>query len=161
MLNVKQFDIQQYREEHFYMEEKAVGLELRSLGNLIKRQVESLANLQYAESITGTNSWIIGYIARHSDKDIFQKDLEEKFSVTRSTASKVIKLMEQKGLIERYSVPYDARLKKLVLTPRALALHQGIVEDFKKVEATLLQGFTQEEIDNFLSYIERMKRNLS
>lgn len=143
------------------MREKAVGLEIRSLTNLIRRYGENSANLKYAESITGTNGWIIRYIAEHSDRDIYQKDLEEKFSITRSTASKVIKLMEQKGLIERCSVPSDARLKKLVLTPKAMALHHGIMEDVKKLEAALICGFTSEELDTFCSYIERMKCNIN
>lgn len=142
------------------MHVKTVGGEIRGLSNLLRRHAENSATFQYAESITGANSWIIAYIADNKDKDVFQKDLEEKFSITRSTISKVIKLMEQKGLIERHGVLNDARLKKLVLTPKALALHQAIMDDIKSMEATLLRDFTQDEIDNLFSYIERMKNNL-
>lgn len=143
------------------MHDKEVGRKIHSLNKLIKRHLENSINFQYAESITGTNSWIIAYLVKNSDKDIFQKDLEEKFSVTRSTISKVVKLMEQKGLIKRYSVPYDARLKKLVLTSKAIDLHNAIKDDIKNLEATLTRGFKQEEIDKFFSYIERMKSNLA
>ncbi|MTI60295.1 MAG: MarR family transcriptional regulator [Firmicutes bacterium] len=143
------------------MHDQEVGMEVHSLTKLIRRHLEKSINFQYAKSITGTNGWIIAYLAENCDKDIFQKDLEEKFSVTRSTISKVVKLMEQKGLIERCSVPDDARLKKLVLTPRAIDLHYAIKEDIKNLEATLTRGFTQEEIDDFFSYIERMKSNLN
>ncbi|HBM81626.1 MAG TPA: MarR family transcriptional regulator [Clostridiaceae bacterium] len=139
---------------------KIIGGEIRSLSNLLRRHAENSATFQYAKSVTGANGWIIAYIADNPDKDVFQKDLEEKFSTTRSTISKVIKLMEQKGLIERHGVSDDARLKKLVLTPKALALHQEIMNDIKNTEAILLNGFTQEEIDNLSSYIERMKNNL-
>ncbi|MDI6618849.1 MAG: MarR family transcriptional regulator [Clostridiales bacterium] len=142
------------------MHKKIIGGEIRSLSNLLRRHVENSATFQYAKSVTGANGWIIAYIADNPDKDVFQKDLEEKFSTTRSTISKVIKLMEQKGLIERHGVSDDARLKKLVLTPKALALHQEIMNDIKNTEAILLNGFTQEEIDNLSSYIERMKNNL-
>lgn len=144
----------------FAMYEKEVGMEVHSLTKLIKRHLKKSLNFQYAKSITGTNGWIIAYLAENSDKDIFQKDLEEKFSVTRSTVSKVVKLMEQKGLIERHSVSYDARLKKLVLTSKAIELHYAIKRDIKNLEATLTCGFTQEEIDKFFSYVERMKSNL-
>lgn len=143
------------------MHDKEVGMEVHSLTKLIKRHLEKSINFQYAKSITGTNGWIIAYLAENSDKDIFQKDLEEKFSVTRSTVSKVVKLMEQKGLIERYNVPYDARLKKLVLTSKAIDLHNAIKDDIKNLEATLIRGFSREEIDKFFSYIERMKSNLA
>lgn len=142
------------------MHVKTVGGEIRSLSNRLRRRAENSSIFQYAESVTGANSWIIAYIADNSDRDIFQKDLEEKLCTTRSTISKVLKLMEQKGLIERRSVPNDARLKKIVLTPKALDLHQAIINDIKKMEAELLQGFTHEEIDTLFSYIERMKKNL-
>jgi DNA-binding MarR family transcriptional regulator len=142
------------------MHEKAVGAELHSLTNLIGRRIENFVSLKYVKSLTGTNGWIIGYIAKNSDRDVFQKDLEEKFPITRSTASKVITLMEQKGLIERQSVPQDARLKKLVLTPKAWDLNKEIDTDFKNMESTLTRGFTKEEIDTLYSYIDRMKRNI-
>lgn len=144
----------------FYMHEERIGLELCSLANLISRYIENLNNFQYAESITGTNSWIIAYIARNKDRDIFQRDLEKKFSVTRSTISKVVKLMEQKGLLERQSVPYDARLKKLVLTSKALALHHAIEDDIHNLEALLINGFKEEEVRKIVSYISRMKSNI-
>lgn len=143
------------------MYDKEVGMEVHSLTKLIKRHLKKSTNFQYARSITGTNGWIIAYLAENRHKDIFQKDLEKKFSVTRSTVSKVVKLMEQKGLIERQGVPYDARLKKLVLTSEALALHKAIRDDIKNLEASLTRGFTKEEINKFFSYIERMKSNLA
>lgn len=142
------------------MYRKTVGGEIRALANILRRRAENSATFQYAKSVTGSNGWIIAYIADNSDRDIYQKDLEEKFSTTRSTISKVIKLMEKKGLIERESVSNDARLKKLVLTPKALALHRQITEDIENTEKILLNGFTQEEVDRTLSYIKRMKENM-
>jgi len=140
--------------------EKKISLDLYSLTNLISRHIENLNNFQYVDSITGTNSWIIAYIAKNKDKDIFQRDLEKRFSLTRSTISRVVKLMEQKGLIERISVSYDARLKKLVLTSKALDLHQAIEEDIKDLENILIHGFKEDEIREIFSYISRMKSNI-
>ncbi len=140
---------------------KPVGKELHCLNHLIARRASKNEFMQYAKSVTGTNGWIIGFIADNSDRDIYQKDLEEQFTITRSTASKVIKLMEQKGFITRCSVPHDARLKKLTLTPSAVSLHESIKKHFEQLENDLVKGFTQEEIDLFLSFVERMKENVS
>lgn len=142
------------------MHPKSIGKELRSLNNVIKRYVENLTNFQHAKNVTGTNSWIIAYLAENQDKEIYQKDLEKQFSVTRSTASKVISRMEEKGLILREEVPSDARLKRLVLTPTALEMHYAIIEDLKKLESNLADGFTQEELDTLLSYMNRLKDNV-
>ena len=101
--------------------EKTVHNELRSLSHLIYRFIENLPNKKRVESMTGTNGCIIGYLAENSGRDVFQKDIEKAFGITRSTASKVINLMEQKGLVERQSVSCDARLKKIVLTEKSKA----------------------------------------
>lgn len=142
------------------MKQKEVGKELHTIGNLIKRHVENLNSIRYAESLTGTNGWIIAYLYDHQDQDIFQKDIEETFEVTRSTASKVITLMEQKGLIIRTSVPYDARLKKLTLTPLALKLHESFVLDIQSFEKRLIEGLSEQEISSLLNCLDKMKQNL-
>ncbi|SHI13052.1 MarR family protein [Sporobacter termitidis DSM 10068] len=143
------------------MNTKPLGMEIHALSNLLRRKIENVRALKYVESVTGPNGWIIGYLAEHGGQDIYQKDLEANFSITRSTASKVIKLMEQKGLVERQGVPHDARLKKLVLTEKALGMHREIVRDLNQIERELIEGFSEEEVGQLYSYIGRMKKNLT
>ncbi len=138
-----------------------IGKELHRLNNLTKRYVETATHKEQIDKITGTNGWIIGYLSQNADKDIYQKNLEDEFSVTRSTASRVLALMEQKGLIERHGVAHDARLKKLVLTEKAWELNKLMKEDLLKMEATLTKGFSEEEKEQLLQYIQRMKDNIS
>lgn len=142
------------------MSEIAIGNELRCLNNMIRRAVESSAVLEQAEKLTGANSRFIAYLADHRHSDVFQRDLEKQFSITRSTASKIIKLMEQKGLVERHGVAGDARLKKLVLTDKAMALHEAIMADFQQLEARLTRGFCSEDLAVLTASIERMKQNM-
>lgn len=141
--------------------DKEIGLELRRLNNLTKRYLDNHTNKKIIDSITGTNGWIIGYLADRDGQDVFQRDLERQFGITRSTASKVINLMVQKGLVQRESVPQDARLKKLVLTPKAREVSAMMVEDRNAIESKLTQGFSAEEIDVLYSYLLRMKQNMS
>lgn len=143
------------------MEKIRIGWELRSLNNLIRRYFEFATHRKEIETITGNNGWIISFLAENSDKDIFQKDIEEHFTITRSTTSKVLRLMEQKGLIQRQTVLQDARLKKIVLTQKAWELQGLMHEDGQKLEHTLLRGFTEEEIATLYSNIQRMKENVS
>ncbi len=141
--------------------DKEIGLELRRLNNLTKRYLDNHTNKKIIDSITGTNGWIIGYLADRDGQDVFQRDLERQFGITRSTASKVINLMVQKGLVQRESVPQDARLKKLVLTQKAREVSAMMVEDRNAIEGKLTQGFSAEEIDVLYSYLLRMKQNMS
>lgn len=139
---------------------KPIGFELRSLNNLVMRKIKNSYEKGQIDSITGTNGWIIGYLAENADKEIYQKDLEEQFSITRSTASKVLILMEKKGLIERSGVAHDARLKKLTLTEKARKITELMIANASQFENTLTKGFTEEELEYLYNLIQRMKNNI-
>ena len=139
---------------------RSINLEIRRLAAKIRREFEHGPNREYLESVTGANGWIIGYLAENRHKDIFQKDIEKEFSVRRSTVSKVVGLMEQKGFIEREPVTYDARLKKLVLTEKAWKLHEIASGDAKYVEERLLQGISKEEIETLHKLLKKLYNNL-
>lgn len=143
------------------MEQKTVSFEIRVLGNLIRREAAHSDIHRHVDALTGTNGWIIGFIAEHGDSDIFQRDLETRFSIRRSTASKILQLMEKKGLIERQSVAHDARLKKLVLTPKALELHKLATEEMQALESRLTHGLTKQELEGFFRVTEKLKQNLA
>ena len=143
------------------MPKERIGVELRSINNLVRRYLAFSAHRNEIERATGNNGWIIGYLADHAEQDIYQKDIEEHFTIARSTASKVLTLMEQKGLIQRLAVAQDARLKRIVLTDRSWEIREIMAEDAEKLESTLAEGFCQEEIETLLSYLKRMKRNIS
>lgn len=142
-------------------EKKYMGRELRVLDNLIKRFIDKQMNKVQIDRITGSNGWIIGYIREHEGEPVYQKDLECEFNVTRSTASKVVNLMVEKGLIIRESVPGDARLKRLILTSKAKAMEEEMERNRDLVEAQIVKGFSDEELEQFYSYIERIMKNVS
>ena len=68
--------------------------------------------------------------------------------------------MEKKGYLRRESVPNDARLKKLVLTPKGIDIHQKTLHDFATVEAELTRGITPEELETFYTIIEKLRKNV-
>ncbi len=137
-----------------------IAMELHSLSNMNRRFMDSNSHKKMLDSITGTNGWIIAYLDLNSDKNIYQRDLEETFGITRSTVSKVVNLMVRKELIERSAVSHDARLKKLSLTPKSLELINVMHKDNIKLEELLLQGFSDSEKEQLLEYIGRMKNNM-
>ena len=79
--------------------------------------------------------WTLGFLKDHSDCEVYQKDIEEAFSISRATASNMLGVMERKGLIKRVAVSHDARLKRLVLTDKAAALLDGAERDIQEMEA--------------------------
>ncbi len=112
------------------------------------------------EGVTPYNGRIIGFIEKNRDREICQRDIENEFCITRSTASRVLSLMEQKELIERVSVSGDARLKRLVLTERGNSYVQMMHTNFDATEAVLTDGFDEGEIEEFFRLCSKMKDNI-
>ena len=95
---------------------QVIPAQIRRVDNLIFRKINQFARENGVEQATPMHGWIIEYLYRHRDAAVFQRDIEREFSITRSTVTNILQLMERKGYIERQSVPRDARLKRLVLT---------------------------------------------
>lgn len=138
---------------------KSIALELSKTNNLLKRNWMKSDMKAELTDVTGKNGWIIGYIASNPDREIFQRDIEEEFSIRRSTVSSMIQLMEKKGFVERQSVGFDARLKKLTLTPKAQDMYSRMKASFRDCEHILRSGISDEELDVFFSVLQKIQEN--
>ena len=130
------------------------------ISNLIRRRFNSTLNSE-DEAISGSNGWILGYLVQNDGRDVFQRDLEEEFHVRRATVSKTICLMVQKGLIERQSVPSDARLKKLVITEKGRRLNAEIIERFDAIERDVVKDIPPDKLEKFFEVCDMIVKNLS
>jgi DNA-binding MarR family transcriptional regulator len=68
--------------------------------------------------------------------------------------------MEQNGFIKRVSVESDARLKKIVLTEKAIDIHKAVLNTINKREERLRKGLTEEEIAAFLKTADHLIANM-
>ena len=137
-----------------------VGRLLGMIHNGVHRRWEQDSMLRELEGMTGKNGWIIGYLHHHQDRPVYQKDLEKAFNVTRSTASKVLTLMEKKGFVQRQAVESDARLRQIVLTEKAEKIASAMEAKQREMEAQLAMGFSQEEKEQLTGYLNRILENL-
>ena len=137
-----------------------IGFEIRTISNLIKREVDYLEEKTYEGAISGTNRYILLHLAHNRDRDIFQKDLEEVFLVRRSTMSSILLRMEEKGLLTRTSVDHDARLKKITLTEKGFCLHKQMEHSIDEMEERLASGLSPEESKMLLALLGKVKHNL-
>ena len=138
-----------------------IGFQIRTLSHLVKRTVDQAAFDGVDAHPTGVQGWIIGYLNRNRDKEVFQRDIQEQFSIRRSTVTGILQLMEKNGLITRSSVEQDARLKKLELTPRAIELHERIERSVRQVEERISHCLTPEEKETFIQLCEKIRADLS
>lgn len=140
-------------------QERQLGFEVRTLNNAVKRYFQQNRPEELEES-TGVHGWALRYFYENRDKDVFQRDFELRFSIRRSTATNMLKLMEKNGIIHRVPVDYDARLKKIVLTEKAVAIHKKATQNIEMLESSLKEGISQQELSVFFNVVDKIKNNM-
>ena len=139
-----------------------IGFEVKILGSLIDREIRAKVSMCSLDKMTNMHGHIVGFIRHNQDKEIFQRDIEQRFMISGASVSEVLKLMEKNGLIERKPVERDKRLKKIVLTDKAIAMHDEVCRAIDGVEEEIGNLLTAEERAEFeriaTKLIEKLKQ---
>ncbi len=136
---------------------RIVAFAIKAVGNDIKRFMD---NITQDSEVTGMQRGILLFIGG-STGDVFQKDVEKRFNIRRSSASGMLQLMEKNGLIKREGVAHDARLKKLSLTEKAHTLRSEMIKELEQIERIMIEGIAQEELDVFFGVLQKISQNLT
>ncbi len=144
------------------MSQKDIGRMLGELNNLIHREImkSEFTKINDDQSVPRSSTCILVYLHTHQNTDVFQKDLEEEFSVRRSTMSKVLTSLEEKGYIKRVSVKEDKRLKKIIITSKADSLIGSLKNDRNKLETKIVKGISEGELCTLRTLLDKIKENL-
>ncbi|MBQ8689148.1 MAG: MarR family transcriptional regulator [Clostridia bacterium] len=105
-----------------------------------------------------THHRILMHIARNKRLNS-QKSLAEHIGVTPAAITGALKKLESVGYIKRVQ-GNDNRFNEVVITDAG----KKIVEDtrilFLEVDTSLFDGFTDEELDGYITYLEKIKNNI-
>ena len=130
-----------------------LGLDINRIHHIISRKMDA--------TVTVSQAYVIDFIYMEGkEKDIFQKDLEKEFDLKRSSVSLLLNNMEKSDLIQRVPVAEDARLKKIILTEKAMILNENISMAINSVENKLSENITLEEINVFYRVLDKIRNNL-
>ena len=138
--------------------EKDCGAQINLLSRMLKRRLNvTLQGL----GITAIQSRVMFYIMDHClEGPVFQRDVEQVFSLSRSTATGILQQLEEKDLLRRESGPSDARLKNLVPTPRGAQLVAGVRASLRHTLGLLNRGLAEGQVQLFKETLAAMIRNL-
>ena len=140
------------------MKEQDIGRCVHMLSRQIKRNLDEVVS-KY--NVTSVQCAILEFIYMETKKrNIYAKDIESEFDIRKSTIAEILSLMEKNELIERQNVAKDARLKKLVLTQKAIDIRNELRKEIKRVEKKMRNNLTDEEIKEFIRLIMKISNNL-
>lgn len=139
----------------------SIGKEMHNLQTIMRRRLKQSDLIVDGEcrDISHANGRIISFLHDRDGQPTYQKDIEQEFGITRSTASRVLALMEYKGLLTRTGVSHDARLKRVELTDRARQCDDTMRKRGRELEEKVFAGFSDEELDLFMSFLTRIRDN--
>lgn len=144
--------------------EKELGRKVCNVSLLFRRNFDNLVaneSAGYTDSLSGRNIWVLRYLEKHRGEDVFQRDLESAFQIRRSTVSKTVDLMEQKGLLRRESVNGDARLKRLLLTSKAEQILEAVSRGVDEMEERVKNAFSSEDYERLLELLDKLGEALN
>ena len=135
--------------------------QLKLLDIEIGRKLFSIAKLnEIDQPPSPLQGKILKYIVENEGKEIYQKNLEEKFNVSKATISEVLQTMENNKLIERIQNSQDARLKQIILTETSRKRFNEMEKSFRILNQELEKGLSEEEKQQFIVTLNKMKNNI-
>ena len=109
---------------------------------------------------TPTQLQIIEYLASHVHEEVYQRDLENIFSLKRATISGVLQTMEKNGFISRVVDKEDTRKKKILLNSSTKEIFLQGKKKVEEIEGILMQNISVEEKEIFGKILCQMKKNM-
>ena len=134
-----------------------VGKKILNLSNQIKRNMLLLSK---KTGLAGTQGHVLHFIIANKKEDIIQKDIEEEFNMRPATATGILKNLERDGYITRAPMQSDARLKKITLADKSLAISKMICDEIEIFDQRLIAGLTPEEIKTITALLDKISRNI-
>lgn len=104
----------------------------------------------------------IALVALFESDNICQRDLSKLILKDRSNTSRILNILEEKGLIQRIIDTKQKRLvKKVSLTDKGRELLFKIGPEIKQSYESLIEGISEEEIEILRKILEKLRNNLS
>ena len=100
-------------------------------------------------------------LANYSERDIYQKDIEEELNIRSASISVLLKKLEGDEMIVRERVSHDDRLKKIRPTSAGIEMKEKVEQDIRSVEKRLVSDISEEELNAFFRVIQKMIENTS
>ena len=109
--------------------------------------------------LTAAQGRIMGFLA-HQPNPPCPRDIETEFHLSHPTVSGLLSRLEQKGFIRLQTDPEDRRCKRIFIQPKGQECLQTMHQTILGIETLLVRDFTEEEKQQFSSFLQRAISNM-
>lgn len=139
------------------------GMLSMEINGAVREMHRLMAERLRRQGLSHAQIHLLGYLAfkRESGMRCSQTDIRRECCNTRSSSvTSLLQNLEKEGFISR-EAGEDARRKYIVLTEKGLRVAHECKLFASQVEEAFTEGFTQEEIELFRTFIVRVRENLN
>lgn len=141
------------------LENYTLGRLLGCCGRLTKLNVDAeLRRRGY--DVTPAQSHALNYLAKHSEEEITQRDLEHAMRLKPSTINGIVDRLLEKDYITRCPSPRDGRCRLLRLTDAGQEMVSSIRAAIEQTDRAVLADLTEEEQAVLDGLLRRIIENL-
>ena len=94
------------------------------------------------------------------DEGTSQKALAEHLQISDAAVAVTIKKLEAGGYIEKHASEKDGRYNNIKITTKGCEIVNASELFFSNIDAAMIKGISAEMLDNFVSCLEIMQKNL-
>ena len=120
---------------------------------------KAMSNALSKMELTSSQGQIMGYLA-HRKEPPCSRDIEEEFHMSHPTAWGLLDRLEKKGFIEFRPDANDRRCKRIYILEKGRECQALMYQTILDNEARLVEGFTEEEKEQFYGYLRRAIANM-
>ena len=141
------------------MKDKSISLEIKKIDSLIVRKIMA-CNKDSLCQLTPVQIVVIKYLIKNKNSIVYQKDIEKKLGLRKSTVSGILGTMIKNGIIIRTDSSNDLRSKEIRLTETGYKLDKAMKKRAIKFEKILQNNISKEELEIFYKVTKQIQKNL-
>ena len=136
---------------------KHIGMYVKKIGEKLERRANEDRG---ADGITFAQGKVLFYLRRNQDKEVTLRDIERFLDCSHATVSGLVARLVEKGFVSLEVNSLDKRAKTVRLTEKEREHHLVVQRRREEYEKRLLTGFSAQEREQLLEYLERLEKNL-
>ena len=141
------------------MKDKSISLEIKKIDSLIVRKIMAY-NKDAIYHLTPVQIVVIKYLIKNKDSVVYQKDIEKKLGLRKSTVSGILGTMIKNGIITRTDSTNDLRSKEIRLTETGYKLDKVMRKKAFEFEKLLQSNINKEDLEVFYKVTKQKQENL-
>lgn len=102
---------------------------------------------------------ILDYIGQHAG--CTQIEISENMALTPAAITLATQRLQKEGLLEKQTDRNNLRRNRLTLTEKGAAYRKEKQKFFAQVDAKTYQGFSEEELNQLKTYLDRIATNIT